>query len=255
MTPTAPDDAQLARRLATEAGTLLRAVRAEVGFADRHALRAAGDRRAQEFLAAGLARARPGDAVLSEEAPDDRSRLSAERVWIIDPLDGTWEFGEPGRTDWAVHVALWERGTLTAGAVALPDRDLTLSTAEPPPPPLPYGGPPRVVASRRRAPAFVDEIVGALGGMLVPLGSAGAKIAVVVLGEADVYLHAGGQREWDSAAPVAVAHATGLHASRLDGGPLTYNKPDPLVPDLLVCRADLAADVLALVAGLPRLPR
>ncbi|HMA45805.1 MAG TPA: inositol monophosphatase family protein, partial [Frankiaceae bacterium] len=151
--------------------------------------------------------------------------------------------------------ALWERGALTVGAVALPDRGVTLSTAQPPPLPLPYGGPPRVVASRRRAPAFVDELVGALGGTLVPLGSAGAKIAAVVFGEADVYLHAGGQREWDSAAPVAVARSAGLHTSRLDGGPLVYNKPDPVVPDLLVCRDDLAADVLALVATLPRRPR
>ena len=197
-----------------------------------------------------LAGAHPDDAVLSEEGADDLARLDAERVWIVDPLDGTREFGEPPRTDWAVHVALVIGGEAVAGAVALPARGVVLSTAAPPTLARSTGGRPRVVVSRTRPPAEADRLVSALGAELVAMGSAGAKAMAVVLGDADVYPHAGGQYEWDSAAPVAVANAAGLHTSRFDGSPLRYNQPNPWLPDLLVCRADLAPKVLAAIQEL-----
>jgi 3'(2'), 5'-bisphosphate nucleotidase len=167
--------------------------------------------------------------------------MAADRVWIVDPLDGTREFGEPPRTDWAVHVALWERATgdLTAGAVALPGRDMVLSTAEPITVP-PVASPLRLLVSRTRPPEFVQRLAAALGGVIVPLGSAGAKAAAVILGEADVYVHSGGQYEWDSAAPVAVARSAGLHTSRIDGSPLSYNQASPALPDILICQAGIA---------------
>jgi 3'(2'), 5'-bisphosphate nucleotidase len=239
------DDDRLARDLAGEAGRLLLALRAEGG--EPAALRKAGDRKSHEFLAARLAELRPQDAVLSEEGRDDLGRLSADRVWIVDPLDGTREFGESGRTDWAVHVALWERGELTAGAVALPAQGaVVLSTAEPPPtPPAPAPGRPvRVLVSRTRPPAFLEQLAGQIDLTLIPLGSAGAKAAEVIRGDADAYVHSGGQYEWDSAAPVAVAVAAGLHASRLDGSKLAYNQADPSLPDILICPAGLAATLL-----------
>jgi 3'(2'), 5'-bisphosphate nucleotidase len=236
------DDHTLARDLAARTGQRLLALRAEGG--DPAALRAAGDRLAHEYLMTELSRLRPGDAVLSEEGKDDPVRLSAERVWIVDPLDGTREFGEAGRTDWAVHVALWERGELTAGAVALPAQAETLSTAEPSAAPDKDGDRLRIVVSRSRPPAFVERLAEATGAELVPLGSAGAKVATVVRGEVDAYVHAGGQYEWDSAAPVAVARASGLHASRIDGSELTYNQARPWMPDLLVCRSGLAGMLL-----------
>ena len=238
------DDDRLARDLASDAGRLLLALRAEGGEAG--ALRQAGDRTSHEFLAARLAGLRPQDAVLSEEGRDDPARLSADRVWIVNPLDGTREFGEPGRTDWAVHVALWERGKLTAGAVALPAQGTVLSTAEPPapPPPAEPGRPVRVLVSRTRPPALLDRLAKEVDLVLVPLGSAGAKAAAVISGTADAYVHSGGQYEWDSAAPVAVAVAAGLHASRLDGSDLEYNRADPSLPDILICSAGLAVTLL-----------
>lgn len=239
-------DAVLARQLATGAGDLLLRLRAAAGpAADPAALRAAGDRQAHEYLLAALARLRPGDAVLSEEGADDRRRLAADRVWIVDPLDGTREFGEPGRSDWAVHVALWSAGRLVAGAVALPALGRTLGTDDPPTLPPPAGGPPRLLVSRSRPPEFVPRLAAALGGTVTACGSAGAKAMAVVRGEADCYPHGGGQYEWDSAAPVAVALAAGLHASRIDGSPLRYNAADPYQPDLLICRPELAGPVLA----------
>src|SRR5215467_2820403 len=172
-----PDDDCLARDLAVAAGERLIKLRASGMTVDD--LRRAGDLGSHEYLATELARVRPHDAVLSEEAADDHARLSAERVWIIDPLDGTREFGEEGRTDWAVHVALWERGELTAGVVALPAQDKVLSTAEPPPPPPPPANPLRLVVSRSRPPEFVQRLAGEMGAVLVPLGSAGSKTAAV----------------------------------------------------------------------------
>jgi 3'(2'), 5'-bisphosphate nucleotidase len=248
------DDDRLAAELAEQAGTLLLDLRAAGG--DPEDLRKAGDRLSHEFLAAELAARRPGDAVLSEEGRDDRARLAAERVWIVDPLDGTREFGEPGRTDWAVHVALWEHGALTAGAVALPAQRQVLATTAPSvvPPVNGSKGQLRVVVSRTRPPAFLERLGEEMSVTLVPLGSAGAKAAVVLRGEADAYIHAGGQYEWDSAAPAAVALAAGFHASRLDGAALRYNQPDPVLPDILICPVVLAESLLEAIgaAGAPR---
>jgi 3'(2'), 5'-bisphosphate nucleotidase len=321
------DDHELARDLAAEAGELLLELRATGGEPDL--LRKAGDRRSHEFLTAALAARRPGDVVLSEEGADDPARLTADRVWIVDPLDGTREFGEPGRTDWAVHVALWQRtghsgaggsggsGDLTAGAVALPAQGHVLSTtstsststsASTPSPstststsastpsasasastsaastgeqqqcsigaaiatPMFHrvqdgaagsgaggdagadevagtrvgGKRVRIVVSRTRAPRLVRDISDLIDAELVPLGSAGAKVAAVVCGEADAYVHAGGFYEWDTAAPVAVARAAGYHASRIDGSPLAYNQANLKMPDILVCRPALAGALL-----------
>jgi 3'(2'), 5'-bisphosphate nucleotidase len=262
-----PTDGAFARWLADRAGQLLLRVRAEVGYADPAALKSAGDKAAHDLIRSELARWRPADAVLSEEdaqsrvawpdgeAPNRPERLDATRVWIVDPLDGTREFSEEGRTDWAVHVALWTAdcsspSCLSAGAVAMPAQHRTLATDHAPAyPPLPIesatGGPIRIAASRTRPPAFVTALAEQIGAELVPMGSAGVKIAAVINGEADAYVHAGGQYEWDSAAPVAVALATGLHASRIDGSALKYNEADPKLPDLVVCRKDLAPRLLA----------
>ena len=217
-------------------------------------LRRAGDLGSHDYLATELARARPEDAVLSEEAVDDQTRLTADRVWIIDPLDGTREFGEEGRVDWAVHVALWERGELTAGAVALPAQNAVLSTAEPPPAPAPPAprAALRLVVSRSRPPEFVQRLADELGAELVPLGSAGAKSAAVITGEVDAYVQSGGQYEWDSAAPVAVAMAAGLHTSRIDGSSLRYNSERPWMPDILICPVPLAGSLLDAISAVQR---
>jgi 3'(2'), 5'-bisphosphate nucleotidase len=237
-------DHEVAARLATEAGQLLLAVREELADATAADRKVAGDKRSHDYLMEALARERPDDAVLSEEGVDDPVRLSAQRVWIVDPLDGTREFSELGREDWAVHVALWQSGALIAGAVALPAQGVTLATPDPAPPPA-YAGEPRIVVSRTRPPAVALQVRDQLNGTLVEMGSAGAKVAAVVQGLADIYVHAGGQYEWDSAAPVAVARAAGLHTSRIDGSPLAYNRADPLLPDLVVCRPEYADAVLA----------
>ncbi|WP_019928991.1 3'(2'),5'-bisphosphate nucleotidase CysQ [Nocardia sp. BMG111209] len=237
---TAADHA-LAARLAGEAGRLLLAIRDEGG--------AAGDRKSDELLLQRLSAERPHDAVLSEESTDDPVRLGRRRVWIIDPLDGTREYGEPPRDDWAVHVALALDGRAAVGAVALPGADLVLHTGAPPMLAPAAPGPIRLAVSRTRPPACVDLLTERLGARLVPMGSAGAKAMAVVRGAADVYAHSGGQYEWDSCAPVAVAAAAGLHVSRLDGSPLHYNRPDPYLPDLLICRPEMASTVLAALDG------
>jgi 3'(2'), 5'-bisphosphate nucleotidase len=243
----ATDDQRVARELATGAGRLLLDIREQAGGTP--SLGEAGDQAAHAYLMTALARLRPDDAVLSEEGEDDPERLTADRVWIIDPLDGTREFAER-RDDWAVHVGLWERGTIAAAAVAVPARGLVVTDADRPVcPPAASGRPLRLVVSRSRPPAFAAEVAAAVDAELIPAGSAGAKTVSVVLGEADAYLHSGGQFEWDSAAPVGVATAAGLHASRIDGSALTYNQPEPSLPDLLVCRPDLAEPLLASVAG------
>ena len=247
--PATPDDHELAHRLATEAGELLVTLRDELAAAGAAPaeLKAEGDRRSHVLLMDALAEAAPADAVLSEEGKDDLARLQAARVWIVDPLDGTREFSEVPRVDWAVHVALVEDGVPIAGAVALPAQGLTLSPAGPPPRAAAVAGPPRLVGSRPRPPAAAQQLAAALDGVLVEMGSAGAKAMAVVQGDVDIYAHSGGQYEWDSCAPVAVAQAAGLHTSRLDGSPLRYNEADPYLPDLVICRPELADEVLALL--------
>nr|WP_246497662.1 3'(2'),5'-bisphosphate nucleotidase CysQ [Sphaerisporangium rubeum] len=260
--------------MATEAGARLLALRERDGFADPKALRDAGDRESHAYLTESLSRLRPSDLVLSEEGTGeerhDPRRQAADRVWIIDPLDGTREFGEEGRADWAVHVALWRRdprkpgetsatgpagngagpapaghGTLVAGAIALPAQGVTLTTAEPPVLPVPRDGQVRIAVSRTRPPEFVRKLAAMIGADLVPMGSAGAKIAAVLTGEVEAYIHAGGQYEWDSAAPVTVALAAGAFASRIDGSALEYNQSIPSLPDILVSLPDLAPTLLA----------
>ena len=241
-----------ATRYAHAAGQLLLELRRS-GVDDaqpRRALADIGDVLANRLLLELLATEHPDDRVLSEESVDDPRRVDAERVWIIDPLDGTREFTEPDRVDWAVHVALWERDRgLTAGAVALPAQDRVLSTAAPSPPASSGGRRLRVVVSRSRPPAAARRVADALDAELVPMGSAGAKAMAVVDGVVDAYVHAGGQYEWDSAAPVAVAAAAGLHVSRIDGSVLEYNRRDPWLPDLVVCRSELAETVLSATAS------
>lgn len=240
------NDHQLAAQLAADAGRLLLAVREELADAPQAERKAAGDKRSHDYLMTALAAERPDDAVLSEEGADNPVRLNTERVWIVDPLDGTREFSELDRDDWAVHVALWQAGELAAGAVAMPARGITLATPTVTAPSA-YTGQPRIAVSRSRPPAIAETVRERLDGVLVPMGSAGVKVAAVVQGAADVYVHAGGQYEWDSAAPVAVARAAGLHTSRIDGSPLAYNRPDPLLPDLVVCRPEYAQAVLAAI--------
>jgi 3'(2'), 5'-bisphosphate nucleotidase len=243
MTPSVgptPDDHRLAAAIAEEAGQLLIELRPTIE--DPEDLKAAGDARSNVLIIERLGAARPHDAILSEESADDLDRLNHERVWIVDPLDGTREYGEQARDDWAVHVALAIDGRAAAGAVALPAQGITYVT-DPAPTVAshPGGGPPRLVVSRTRPPALQAD----LGAELVPMGSAGAKAMAIIQGRADVYAHAGGQYQWDSAAPVAVAAAAGLHVSRLDGSPLVYNAAERSLPDLLICRPDYADAVIA----------
>ena len=250
-------DAALAADLAESAGRLLLAVRAEVGHDYPWELGDAGDMRANELILRRLRAERPGDAVLSEEAYDDLKRIHADRVWIIDPLDGTREYSMPGRTDWAVHVALWQRtgaagpatsgtapgahdGAITDAAVALPAMGEVHRSDTVTGPAATQSGPIRITASSNRPPAVLWKLRDRLDIEFVRIGSAGAKAMAVVRGDADAYIHAGGQWEWDSAAPAGVLQAAGLHATRLDGSPLRYNRPDPYLPDLLMCRPDVA---------------
>lgn len=241
-------DAHLAHFLAEEAGKRLLVARDKLRTldADTWLAKDVGDTVAQQFLNDALSEHRPNDAILSEEALDDDRRLSADRVWIIDPLDGTNEYGERGRSDWAIHVALWEKGDLVAGAVSLPAVGVTLDThpsTKPTLPPKPDRKV-RLITSRNRAPYSAILVANAIDCDAIRLGSAGAKAMAVVLGEADIYVHDGGQHQWDSAAPVAVARAAGFHTSRIDGSPLVYNERDTWLPDLLICRPELAEPVM-----------
>lgn len=245
MTAGAHSDVELARQLAQTAGQLLLDLRAS-GVFEAKALGKAGDQIANAFLMSALRLHRPADAILSEEEQDSASRLGARRVWIIDPLDGTREYGEM-RADWAVHVALAVDGVATLGAVALPGVPLTLASGQTPGRPQ-HSGRLRMVVSRTRPAAEAVAVAEALGAELVPMGSAGAKAMAVVRGEADIYLHSGGQYEWDSCAPVAVAQAAGLHVSRMDGSPLRYNQSNTYMPDLLVCPQEHAARIIELAA-------
>jgi 3'(2'), 5'-bisphosphate nucleotidase len=242
----AETDAELATRLAVETGHRLLTLRAQMFESGAGAwdVMDAGDAVAHRYIGEQLRALRPDDAVLDEEGSEDPRRFTADRVWIIDPLDGTREFGEPGRRDWAVHIALWSGDDFAAGAVSLPAVDLVLATD--PAPELPRSGRdrPRMITSRSRAPYAAVIVANALGCDAVRLGSAGAKAMAVVLGEADIYLHDGGMYQWDSAAPAAVALAAGLHVSRIDGTPIVYNDVDPWLPDVLICRHEYADDVL-----------
>jgi 3'(2'), 5'-bisphosphate nucleotidase len=250
-------DARLAARLAVSAGALLLDLQRRGDLTGKD-LGHAGDRESNDWLLGELATARPGDAVLSEESADSPARLAADRVWIIDPLDGTREYGMPGRPDWAVHVALWQRGagsdtdaeavgSITDAAVAQPALDAVYASDDVDAP-VPSDGPLRFLVSDSRPPSWAPAVAAELGGELVPMGSAGAKAMAVLRGEAAGYLHSGGQWEWDSAAPVGVVQAAGLHASRIDGTPLRYNLPHPYLPDLVICRRDLAGPALAAIA-------
>lgn len=231
-----------AARIAARAGELLLALR-ESSDLTGSALKDEADRQAHDCIMQLLAEAYPDDPVLSEEGRDDTARLSSSRAWIVDPLDGTREYSE-GRSDWAVHVALAVNGVASIGAVALPGLGTVLATDPAPTLSAPHEGPPRMVVSRTRPPEITETLRAAIGAELVPMGSAGAKAMAVVRGEADVYAHAGGQYEWDSAAPVAVAAAAGLHVSRMDGSALRYNTAEVWLPDLLVCRKEFADAVL-----------
>ena len=241
----ATDDHVLATWLATVAGERLLEVRGE-GLEGKE-LKDAGDVAAHDLLMALIAEHRPDDAVLSEEGKDDKARLAADRVWIVDPLDGTREFSEPPRDDWAVHVALWQGGELVAGAVAQPALGETFNTGQPPAVPPSTSSRPRIAVSRSRPPAFVNALAEELDAELVPMGSAGVKVLSVARDITDAYVHAGGQYEWDSAAPVAVAAAAGLFTSRVDGTPLRYNQDDVYLPDLIVCRPELAERIVEFV--------
>lgn len=239
-------DIELARRLAKGAGDLLLDLRASGEFTGKD-LGKAGDMRANVWLMGELERHRPDDGILSEETKDTPARLSRSRVWIIDPVDGTREYGE-GRADWAVHIGLAVDGRASLGAVALPDLGLVLDSDTPLPVPQP-GEPLRMLVSRTRPAPEALAVAKKLHAELVPMGSAGAKAMAVVRGEADIYLHSGGQYEWDNCAPVAVAQAAGLHCSRIDGTPLRYNCKDSYLPDLLICPTVLAESILAMVAA------
>ena len=165
-------------------------------------------------------------------------------MWIVDPLDGTREFSTPNRTDWAVHVALVADETPIAAAVALPAQNITLAT-EPAPPTPEAAAPPRVITSRSRPGRLSRHIADAIGAEIVQLGSAGAKAAAVIRGQAEVYAHASGLHEWDLCAPAAVAAAAGLHVSHLNGSELRFNQSDTYVSDFVICHPEFASAVLA----------
>ncbi len=244
-------DAELATALAQHVGRILdehRNTQVERGISIWQ-LKDSGDLLAHHFLLDAFTALRPNDAVLSEEGRDSHNRLTNNRVWIIDPLDGTNEYGE-GRADWAVHIALWENEALSAGAVSLPSIDTVFST-DPPAvvPPKTPGAKPRLVTSRNRAPYAAVLVAEGLNCDAFRLGSAGAKTMSILMGEADIYIHDGGMHQWDSAAPAAVAMAAGLHASRIDGSPLVYNKPDTWLPDFFVCRPEYTTDILHALWG------
>lgn len=245
-------DAALAATVAAEAGDLLLSMREQIGFYDPYDLGDAGDMRANTLILDRLHQHRPHDAILSEEAADDVSRVHADRVWIVDPVDGTYEYSMPGRADWAVHIALWQRdgstgGAITDAAVALPARGEVYRTDTVSAPPPRTDGPIRITASASRPPAVLWRMREELDIQLVRIGSAGAKAMAVVRGDVDAYVHAGGQWEWDSAAPAGVLWAAGLHATRLDGSPLIYNRRDPYLPDLLMCRPEVADALLEVI--------
>jgi 3'(2'), 5'-bisphosphate nucleotidase len=250
-TTATPEDHALATRLATDTGKLLADLRATMvaDGIDPKEMKDAGDQAAHQFIMDTLTAERPDDAILSEEGKDDKARLDAVRTWIVDPLDGTREYSEHPRVDWAVHIALVVDGAPVVGAVALPAEELTLSTDPAPTLPAPHGPQPRVIVSRTRRPPAAVRLADKLDAEYIEMGSAGAKAMAVVKGQADIYAHSGGQYEWDSCAPVAVALAAGLHCSRLDGSPMVYNNDDVYLPDLLICRPEWTDRCLEILAS------
>ena len=249
--PAHESDHALAARIATETGTMLLALRQELDDAGTYYwdMKDEGDFAAHRFIADLLRRTRPDDVVLSEEAVDDRRRLDAERVWIIDPIDGTSEFAEPPRWDWAVHVALWEKGQLAAGAVAMPSLGRVFATEPPEPLPPRKNDTPVIVMSRSRSPYSAVVTANSMDCLVARLGSAGAKTMAVLMGEADIYLHDAGMSQWDVAAPAVVAATAGLHVSHHDGSPIEFNRPGLWMEGILVCRPELADEVLRILAG------
>lgn len=247
------DDHELARRVALETGRILLEVRERLSAegTDPKIMKDEGDLAAHNYIQSVFSAERPDDGFLSEEGANDLARLDAPRTWIVDPLDGTREFSEPPRVDWAVHIALVVNQKPVVGAVSLPGEDLVLSTGTELDLPAASGDKPRVIVSRTRRPAPAVELANVLDAEYIEMGSAGAKAMAVVRGQADIYAHAGGQYEWDSCAPVAVAQAAGLHCSRLDGSPMLYNNADPYLPDLLICRPEWAAKSLEILAAAP----
>jgi len=243
-------DHRLAERIATTTGEMLLELRRELDEAGTYYwdMKDEGDVAAHRFIADLLRRERPHDAVLSEEAADDRRRLTADRVWIIDPIDGTSEFAEPPRWDWAVHVALWEKGRLVAGAVAMPGIGRTFTTAPPEPLPERKNPTPVMVMSRSRNPYSAVVTANSMDCLVARLGSAGAKAMAVLMGEADIYLHDAGMSQWDVAAPAVVAETAGLHVSHLDGSPIEFNRPGLWMEGILVCRPELADQILRILA-------
>ncbi len=241
------EDHRLAADIVQEAGGLLLSLRANSARARRESLSALADRTSDQFIRRWLVRVRPDDPILSEEDFSGAEQLPSRRIWVVDPLDGSREYGERGRSDWAAQLALVVDNLPRAGAVALPAQTVLATTLAPPRLASVRPRKPRIAISRTRPPTFIEGVADALGATLLPLGSAGAKTLAVILGHADVYLHAGGQYEWDSAGPVAVALASGLHASRIDGSPLRYNQGDPWLPDILICRPELARSTLRAV--------
>ena len=243
------NDPELAAYLAHTAGQILLDLRSSSGLSGL-ALGAAGDQAANQYLCDAIREHRPNDELLSEEEKDDAERLSKSRVWIIDPVDGTREYGEAEqggwRSDWAVHVALAIDGKPDIGAVALPGLGVVLRTDQVQPLPIPPIIP-RMVVSRSRPAKEALDVAEHIGAELIPMGSAGAKAMAIVRGEAEIYLHTGGQFEWDSCAPAAVAAAYGLHISRIDGSPLVYNQANVYLPDLLICRPEWAQRILTLL--------
>ncbi len=246
-------DRQLALDVSEKAAQNLLRIRRE-GFLKGESGRAlsdVGDRISEEIIRSMIESERPDDAILSEEQmTEDQRRFYAERVWIIDPLDGSREFGTEANADWAIHVALWNRsqsdtngfheGKIALSVVTIPATGETYTSFWTQKRDYDIETPIRIVVSNTRAPEWLSDLGAYLNVTLLPRGSAGVKAMEVVAGRADAYVHSGGQYEWDSAAPVGVSLAAGLHASRLDGTPLRYNQPDPYLPDLVICKKTLA---------------
>lgn len=240
-------DHELARTLASTAGEFLVDYQRDGLAADRWGewLGADGDAAAHDVIIEQLHSARPDDAWLSEEGRDDpEERSMSERAWVIDPLDGSADFGR-GTNEWAVHVALTERGSATAGAVAVPGLGRVFSTDEATAVGSRTDRAPVVVTGRARHWTDGQRVAGALSGELVVCGSAGVKAMLVVAGVADIYVHAGALYEWDVCAPAIVAQAHGLVAVAPDGAELRFNKSRPVVPGVVITHPDLLDATLA----------